>query len=347
VSRILFYAINGIGLGHVARLSVVAKAVQRRYPSLDLRFHSNSRAAPDFFGFAGTVHIPLAGSASDRYTEICQSFDHAIAVHQPDVVVCDTHWPENITAKRDRPLRRAIVLRMPDAASARDILPAAAGAFDCVLLPHLQEVFDDWLAADPSAAPLISRSNMYIIGPLARTATPPIMRRPHVLFLLGGGGSYGPNAPSVPALVDRLFLVARALRQQGIRSQIVKGPFMQFHIPRGPWDIVQTYNVPKYIDERTVVVARPSYNSCWETIAAGARLVIVGEHNGFHEDAIARAKWFESVGLATRADDDIAGVVMAEIDRGWDPDSIRRRGAVNAGLPVAVERLVQLAKEAA
>ena len=42
---VLFYGINGIGLGHVARLSTLAKAVGRRRPSLKRFYYSNSPAA--------------------------------------------------------------------------------------------------------------------------------------------------------------------------------------------------------------------------------------------------------------------------------------------------------------
>jgi hypothetical protein len=96
-----------------------------------------------------------------------------------------------------------------------------------------------------------------------------------------------------------------------------------------------------------VVVARPSYNSCAETIAAGARLVIVGEHNGHHEDAVGRAKWLEASGLAVRAGEDITAAILRELERGWDPAAIRARGAVNSGLPSVVERLVGLVKDTA
>jgi UDP-N-acetylglucosamine--N-acetylmuramyl-(pentapeptide) pyrophosphoryl-undecaprenol N-acetylglucosamine transferase len=343
VSRILFYAINGVGLGHVARLSVVANAIGRAHPDLDLCFHSNSPAAGSFFDCPGTIDLAAASSPASQYALTSQAFERAVAEHAPDLIVCDTHWPEKLNAMR-RSMRRAIVLRMPDAGYAAKVMAFATETFDAVVLPHSRAAIDEWLVPDPAACPFMDHPAVQIVGPLARVATVHAMRSARVLFLLGGGGEYE-GAPPVESLVARLHNVATHLRRCGVRSQIVQGPFMKFEVPPGPWDILRTYDVPEYIDERTVVVARPSYNSCAEAVAAGARLVIVGENNGYHEDAVGRAKWLEASGLAVRAGEDITAAVLGELERGWDPVAIRARGAVNAGLPSAVEWLVRLVKE--
>jgi hypothetical protein len=222
----------------------------------------------------------------------------------------------------------------------------ATSTFDAIVVPHSQAAIDEWLVPDRSACPFMDHPAVQVVGALARVATrgvPPVQMS-RVLFLLGGGGEYK-GAPPVESLVARLHNVATHLRRSGVRSQIVQGPFMKAEVPPGPWDILRTYHVPEFIDERTVVVARPSYNSCAETIAAGARLIIVGEHDGYHEDAIGRAKWLEDSGLAVRAPHDITAAVLGELERGWDPAAIRARGAVNVGLPSVVERLVGLVKE--
>lgn len=347
MSRILFYAINGIGLGHVARLSVVANAIGRAHPDLELCFHSNSPAAGSFFDCPGTIAVleTAVSSPAAQYALLGQSFVRAVAEHEPDLIVCDTHWPEKLN-EMSRSIRRAIVLRMPDAGYAAKVMASATATFDAIVVPHSQAAIDEWLVPDPSACPFMDHPAVQIVGPLARVATVHAMRSARVLFLLGGGGEYA-GAPPVESLVARLHDVAAHLRRCGVRSQIVQGPFMKFEVPPGPWDILRTYDVHEYIDERTVVVARPSYNSCAEAIGAGARLVIVGEHNGYHEDAVGRAKWLEASGLAVRAHEDITAAVLGELERGWDPVAIRARGAVNTGLSVAVDRIVGLVKEAA
>jgi UDP-N-acetylglucosamine--N-acetylmuramyl-(pentapeptide) pyrophosphoryl-undecaprenol N-acetylglucosamine transferase len=347
VSRILFYAINGVGLGHVARLSVIANAIGRAHPDLELCFHSNSPAAGSFFDCPGTIAQAVTESAPLQYLLTSQAFERAVAEHAPDLVVCDTHWPDKLN-EMNRSMRRAIVLRMPDAGYAAKVMAFATATFDAIVVPHSQAAIDEWLVPDPASCPFMNHPAVRVVGPLARVAvraSPPVSNR-RVLFLLGGGGEYQ-GAPPVESLVARLHNVATHLRRSGTRSQIVQGPFMKFEVPPGPWDILRTYDVPEYIDERTIVVARPSYNSCAEAVGAGARLVIVGEHNGYHEDAVGRAKWLEASGLAVRAHEDITAAVLGELKRGWDPVAIRARGAVNAGLPVAVERLVRLVKETA
>jgi UDP-N-acetylglucosamine--N-acetylmuramyl-(pentapeptide) pyrophosphoryl-undecaprenol N-acetylglucosamine transferase len=345
VSRILFYAINGVGLGHVARLSVVANAIGHAHPDLELCYHSNSPAADSFFDCPGTIVQAVTESASLQYLLTSQAFELAVAKHAPDLIVCDTHWPEMLDSM-GRSVRRAIVLRMPDAGYAAKVMAYATSTFDAIVVPHSQAAIDEWLVPDPAACPFMDHPAVQVVGPLARVVVREKSRASdrRVLFLLGGGGEYRGASP-VESLVARLHNVATHLRRSGVRSQIVQGPFMKAEVPPGPWDILRTYDVPEFIDERTIVVARPSYNSCAEAIAAGARLIIVGEHDGYHEDAIGRAKWLEASGLAVRAHEDVTAAVLGEFERGWDPVAIRARGAVNAGLPSVVERLVRLVKE--
>ena len=91
-----------------------------------------------------------------------------------------------------------------------------------------------------------------------------------------------------------------------------------------------------------LVVTRGGYNTTWEAVAAGARLVVVGEDT-VTEDIRARGRFLESEGLARLARPEASAILEACLDLLGrpppDPDHALRR-AVNGGLAVACEEIL-------
>ena len=109
--RILFYAINGNGLGHVVRLSIIARALMDH---ADIAFYSPCRFADRYWpGRLFTVDDRL----NDRFELNHQQrnllgFHLALNKFSPDIVVCDTFWPETIIRDlQERGIRTILVLR--------------------------------------------------------------------------------------------------------------------------------------------------------------------------------------------------------------------------------------------
>src|SRR5580698_2277183 len=80
-----FYAINGIGLGHIARLSVLESGLLRQGERCS--FFSPCSFAPAFFWSPGTIC-----SAPANTTLMRKEFNDAVRAFAPDTVVCDTYW---------------------------------------------------------------------------------------------------------------------------------------------------------------------------------------------------------------------------------------------------------------
>jgi UDP-N-acetylglucosamine--N-acetylmuramyl-(pentapeptide) pyrophosphoryl-undecaprenol N-acetylglucosamine transferase len=95
---VLFYAVNGLGLGHLTRLLAVARKLKADYPSVEPLFFTSSEAAQVVFqeGFA-CYKVPSKTLARSRgisqkklalsYLQILHSL---LSVYQPDALVVDT-----------------------------------------------------------------------------------------------------------------------------------------------------------------------------------------------------------------------------------------------------------------
>ena len=135
--RILFHAINGNGLGHVVRLSVIARSLQDH--DGDVAFFSTCPFANQYWpGKIFTVPDRL----DDRFELNSEQrnrlgFHLALNKFSPDVVVFDTHWPHTIIDKlRENNVRTVLVLRTMLLEEMERALRLAIRDFSSVLIPH-------------------------------------------------------------------------------------------------------------------------------------------------------------------------------------------------------------------
>lgn len=96
--RILFYAVNGLGLGHVTRLLAIARQARKRAPGAEIVFLTSSEAEDVIFreGFAA-FKVPSksirteAGLRSTTYARMLQTVTlNLLASFHPHVLVVDT-----------------------------------------------------------------------------------------------------------------------------------------------------------------------------------------------------------------------------------------------------------------
>jgi hypothetical protein len=345
--RVLLYAINGVGLGHVARLSVLADRLRELEPAVEISFYSNSPFARQLLGADGdTVILPEDLAPTDRATMAYEGFEAALDTYRPDVVVCDTHWPTPIVGDLRRAgVRTVLVLRLVALERAEGLLRLAHRDFDRIIVPHWPDEIVSLYGADPLLLDALEHPSVFVAGPLARRAVTGRAAPLDVLFSLGGGGEYLRVAEQnrVGTLLGSFRRAAALLSSQGVRCHLARGPFLS--VPPGEddgWTVLETLDLPPRLGGGTLLVGRAGYNTCWETLAAGARLVLVGSHAGF-EDVDARTGYLVERRLAVSAatdPDSIAAAVLGERARGWDAEAIRARAAVNLGLDACVRRIV-------
>ncbi len=124
--RILIYAINGVGLGHLNRLSCVAKAIKRVHTRAQILFVTNS----DFVGFFYKHKFKFVKVLKDFDNNLFSAEDFAYAVpknanlkilsgivdgFKPEIAIFDTHFPEEFLLEcSKRGIKNYLILRDND-----------------------------------------------------------------------------------------------------------------------------------------------------------------------------------------------------------------------------------------
>ncbi len=123
------------------------------------------------------------------------------------------------------------------------------------------------------------------------------------------------------------------LRSRGKSCILAAGPFLESTLIKSwPGEVRKDFNLVRSLTEGSVVIGRPGYNTCWEAVAAGSHLLLVGSHH-LVEDTNARAEFMAQQGLAVRVPQDTAALAKAVMRAGHSKKiPAEWRLQVNAGL---------------
>lgn len=346
--RILFHAINGNGLGHVVRLSVIARSLQEQ---ADIAFFSTCPFANQYWpGKIFTVHDRL----DDRFELNSEQrnrlgFHLALNKFSPDVVVFDTHWPHSIIDQlRENNVRTVLVLRTMLVEEMERALRLAIRDFSSVLIPHHPSEVKQTYGVVPELVGLMTTTPCVCIGPVARTTVDGDDKK-KVIFTLGGGGEYWhwTQSRSVDAFIDEYRSVARALAENfNIEPIFAAGPLLNRTDDKlSPFRVVRSHNLHEMFGPDTIVVTRGGYNTCWEAVAARAGLIIVGDIAHGVEDVATRGRFLEAEGLAKAVRTDASEILHACKDLLERPASFGDhylRLSINSGLSIARDEILGL-----
>jgi hypothetical protein len=346
--RVLFHAINGAGLGHVVRLSVIARALNGE---AEIAFFSTCRFADQYwpgrlFGVDERIDGRFELAPEQRNL---LGFHLALNKFPPDVVVCDTHWPRAILRSlREAGVQTILVLRSLSIEKMKPALHVARRDFSSVLLPHHPAELEATYASVPALLGQMMAPPCICIGPVARTAVNGNPAERRVIFTLGGGGEYWnlTQAVSVDSFMREFRSAAGMLREKfDIEPIFAAGPLLDnAGDSLAPFRVVRSQDLHEMFRPGTVVVTRGGYNTSWEAIAAGAGLIIVGEHLAHGvEDVGARGRFLAAEGLARHVGTDATAIVEACMELMARPaatgDHYLRR-SVNGGLSIAREAIL-------
>lgn len=155
IRRIVCYAVNGSGLGHVSRLVAIARWLRRYVTVLEGRapeiwFLTTSeatevlhRAGFPAFKLPSKTVVRAAGLDVREYRRLARPFIwQTLTALSPDLLVVDT-FPsgslDELFQVLDGPFRKALVLREVKAEyAARPTYQAAMRLYDAVVMPHAQ-----------------------------------------------------------------------------------------------------------------------------------------------------------------------------------------------------------------
>jgi UDP-N-acetylglucosamine--N-acetylmuramyl-(pentapeptide) pyrophosphoryl-undecaprenol N-acetylglucosamine transferase len=311
--NVLFHAIDGLGLGHLNRTLVMARALRMAAGPLPLtvRFVVDSPAV-GLVSDAGFPVVklpqrnhPRVGPAGRgrRPTDLPRMFEALFAAWTPDHLVVDFVADRALfAAARARGIQVSVVLRRQRRRALLKLAlhPAAAGV-DRWLLPHSAAEFA------PSDLPRPWRSRAVQLGPVVRALDPDAVSATRdrygadgtklVVLTLGGGGS----PESLPTLQATRAAVA-SLRGLGpVRAVLLCGPFFPGPLPPDSAQLLHRRfdpDVPSLLAAADAVVCHAGYNTIRELRQSGTPGVIVPLHSTGRDDQARRARLEERDGRA-------------------------------------------------
>lgn len=285
MARFLFYAVDGLGLGHVTRLLSIARALRRQRRDAEVLFLTSSEADQVVYreGFAA-VKLPSktlreqAGLSKAPFLRLAQNLVWTtLSGFDPDVLVVDTYpagsFDELLPALRWRQ-RNVFVFReqRPEAAG-EELMQATLRLYDRVVVPH-DEVDDVGPVPEPQKAsavgPILIREKEELPDRLearARLGLP--ADGTFVWAAFGGGGDAQARAA--------LEVAASAVRQiPGATLVAGVGPLAR-EAPRIPGATLLEGRYPAldFLPAFDAAVSSAGYNSVHELLFAGVPTVLV------------------------------------------------------------------------
>ena len=332
--RILIYAINGKGMGHLNRTTVIARGVRKYDPTVELRFVVASPLLSMVTGAGFDVakipdqHHPRGFFAglSQRPRHFADLFEALLEVYEPDVFVSDFAVnAELFRAVKRRGAQLALVLRRQ---RPLDLLQLnwrpCVRRVDRFLIPHAAS---EWPRAQ---LPRQMRERARYLGPVERRidaqSVPEVRSRyaqpdqPLIVVTIGGGG-YREAYP----LLTEAARAAEVLRSKDNLSAcwvLVYGPYYRDAIPPSAPLLTRVRyeaHLPELLAAADCVVCNTGYNTLRELQASGTPAVLVPRRDSGRDDQHQRALQYcadHDAVLAEPTAASIASAVSAVVGEG-------------------------------
>jgi len=372
--RLLFYAVNGLGLGHVTRLLAIARKVRTRAPGAEIVFFTSSEAEDVIFreGFAA-FKVPsktLRAEAHLRpatYARMLQTVTlNLLASFHPHVLIVDT-FPAG-TMQELLPVlrwdsRKVFVYRVqrPEVAHS-PLMQNTLQLYDLAIIPHHE---------GEEETPLPEGLERIWTGPILirdRTEAKPRAEARQILGLppdgpalyvtFGGGGDaamddalmetlgvwehgsegvLGPNAPPLPHFNTPSLHLAVAV------APLYRGRFLR----REGVTPVSYYPMAELYPAFDAALSAAGYNTAMELLHHGVPAAFVPFPRQV-DDQEARARRIEAAGAGIRVSPLDAGTLPQVVARLLDPAqaAVMRESAMrlvpDSGADRAAEAIVSL-----
>jgi predicted glycosyltransferase len=284
--RVVFYAVNGLGLGHVTRLLAIARALRRQSPEAEILFITSSEADGVIYreGFAA-VKLPSktireqCGLGRGTYLKMAQSVTwSALSSFNPDVLVVDTYpsgsFEELIPVLRWRQKNVFVFREQRRETFQSNLLLATLPLYDLLIVPH-DDVGQVGDLPEPEKAravgPILIRERHELLPrPAARRALG--LPEDGLLFYgsFGGGGD--------PEAARALELTTQAIRSLPDAHLVLgAGPLLR-EVPKagaGVTVLGGRYPMLDVLPAFDGAVAAAGYNTVHELMFAGIASTLV------------------------------------------------------------------------
>lgn len=338
--KVLIYAINGLGMGHLNRTLVLARGLRAAAPEVEVQFVVDS----PHFGLVADSGFPVTKFPDRRhalgfhrgrelrYPRLPELFDTVFRSWEPDVLVVDFLCKRALFERvKERGIHLAVILRKQPSSSLRQlVLNRGAALVDTWLLPHSAE---DWPL---SALPRRFRGRAVHLGPVSRVLDADRISAvreslgdpgdgPLILLTIGGGG-WVESQHTLDAVEEALVSSGRRAR-----LQVVYGPNYPLDIPPsspdGPLRIERRRfiaELPEAMAAADLVICHAGYNSILELRSAGTPALVLPLASPGRDDQEARADALVEEGRALRLSPE-AGALEQAIAEVLDDGVLARR----------------------
>jgi UDP-N-acetylglucosamine--N-acetylmuramyl-(pentapeptide) pyrophosphoryl-undecaprenol N-acetylglucosamine transferase len=363
--RILYHAINGIGLGHLMRLSAIARAVQvqaahvhqfivtsANYPPHLRRLNMPVMILPD--DDSGPLVAPDRRSRSVSREFSSRLLNHAIQEYDPRAVVFDTHAPWRLVKKVVDEGREPILVyrRCKEEFILKHLRDGFLSRFHLVLIPHDEAEFQSGLRRSTLRA-LRNLETVRYVGPVVYPVLTPALqeqvsdrhglsKRDRLILITAGAGGLGRLNQSFFERAAEAAVQLRA-KSASVRVICVGGPYSRpVSVPEGCLYVEDEPNLQALIARSDVVITVPGYNTVQEILYTGARVLIVPAKRKM-EDIEARVELLVRRGRARCVG---PGASVADYERHIEAllRSPRPVPEPCPGAPNAAEAIIQLVK---
>jgi UDP:flavonoid glycosyltransferase YjiC (YdhE family) len=308
--RAVFYAVNGLGLGHVTRLLAIARALRRGSPDAEVLFVTSSEACQVIFkeGFAA-VKVPSKtareqlGLARSRYLRVVQSVTWAaISGFDPDVLVVDTYpsgsFDELLPVLRWRQKNVFVFREQREEAAAAPLMQATLPLYDLVLVPHA-EASAVGPVPEPhklkAVGPILIRERQELPTRAAARARLGLSMDAAALYVSFGGG----GEPELQRAFDETLKMVAKHGPASLQVVVGGGPLGSASIA-GVKQLNGIYPALDVLPAFDAAICAAGYNTAHEALFAGLPTVFI-PFTRVLDDQEARARAIEAAGAGRLA----------------------------------------------
>lgn len=343
--KVLIYAINGKGMGHLNRTLVLARAMREYSATIDIQFAVGS----PFFSLVSAsgfdvIKIPdrhhqlgYHSSRAARDTHIASLFGCLLDEYRPDVFMIDLAVDERLfrTVHRRKAKIALVFRKQRPEAIAQYRRSLGIRRVDRFLIPH--EIAESPLDQLPGSW----HDRCRHLGPVARTLD--VNRVPEVrarfarvdeklVVATTGGGGY----PESKLMLDAVDAVSSATHA-AIRWVVVYGPYYPNEVPASDAKVTRIRfetDLLELMAGADAVVCHAGYNTVRELELAGTPAIIVPLASTGKDDQHARAAALrdEHRALTSDAGPGDLQAQLARILAGELPRALARGGSPNHAL---------------
>lgn len=326
--RILFYAVNGLGLGHVTRLLAIARKVRERLPDAEIVFFTSSEAEDVIFreGFAA-FKVPsktLRFEARIRpatYSRMLQTVTlNLLASFHPHILVVDT-FPAGAIQELLPVLRwdsrKVFVYRVqrPEVAQSQ-LMQNSLQLYDLAIIPHSEgeeEIFLPEGLERVWAGPILIRDRSEVKDrPEARDILG-LPQEGKVIYLTFGGGGDETMDEALKTTLENLA------GRPDLHLAVASAPLYRGRITRAPnVTPVDYYPMAELYPAFDAAISACGYNSATELLHHGVPTAFIPFPRQV-DDQETRARKIQAARAGICVAEISSRAVMSSVERLLDP----------------------------